>query len=64
MFGFKKLKKLLQKHEDEMDQVQPDVLPFDESTIRRAIRNMTDEELEKALAAVEEKIAELEEKEK
>lgn len=64
MFGVKKLKKLLQKHEEEMDQAQLDVLPFDENTIRRAIQNMTDEELEKALAAVEQKIAELEEKEK
>ena len=62
MFGFKKLKSLLQKNEDEMNQVQPDVITFDESVIRKVISNMSDEELEKALAAVNKKIAELEEK--
>lgn len=62
MFGFKKLKSLLQKHEDEMNQVQPDVITFDENVIRKVISNMSDEELEKALAAVNKKIAELEEK--
>ena len=45
MFGFKKLKSLLQKHEDEMNQVQPDVITFDESVIRKVISNMSDEEL-------------------
>lgn len=62
MFGFKRLKSLLQKYEDEMNQVQPDVITFDESVIRKVISNMSDEELEKALAAVNKKIAELEEK--
>ena len=62
MFGFKKLKSLLQKHKEEMNQVQPDVITFDESVIRKVISNMSDEELEKALAAVNKKIAELEEK--
>ena len=62
MFGFKKLKKLLQKHEEEMNQTQPDVVALDEDTIRRAIENMSDEEIEKALAAVNKKLAELEEK--
>lgn len=62
MFGFKKLKSLLQKHEEESNQVQPDVITFDESVIRKVISNMSDEELEKALAAVNKKIAELEEK--
>ena len=41
MFGFKKLKKLLQKHEDEMNQVQPDVVTFDESVIRKVLRLRT-----------------------
>ena len=62
MFGFKKLKKLLQRHEEEMNQTQPDVVTFDEDTIRRAIENMSDEEIEKALEAVDKKLAELEEK--
>ena len=62
MFGFKKLKKLLQRHEEEMNQTQPDVVAFDEATIRRAIENMSDEEIEKALEAVNKKLAELEEK--
>lgn len=61
MFGFKKLKKLLQKHENEMDQAQPDVVTFDEDTIRRAIEKMSDEEIEKALEAIDKKLAELEE---
>lgn len=52
MFGFKKLKSLLQKHEDEMNQVQPDVITFDESVIRKVISNMSDEELEKALVHI------------
>lgn len=62
MFGFKKLKSLLQKYVEESNQVQPDVITFDESVIRKVISNMSDEELEKALAAVNKKIAELEEK--
>ena len=62
MFGFKKLKKLLQRHDNEMHQEQPDVVAFDEDTIRRAIENMSDEEIEKALEAVDKKLAELEEK--
>lgn len=47
---------------EESNQVQPDVITFDESVIRKVISNMSDEELEKALAAVNKKIAELEEK--
>ena len=62
MFGLKKLKKLLQKHEEESNQVQPDVFTFDENEINRIISQMSDEEIEKALAAVDKKIAELEEK--
>lgn len=62
MFGFKKLKSLLQKHVEESNQVQPDVITFDESVIRKVISTMSEEELEKALAAVNKKIAELEEK--
>lgn len=62
MFGFKKLKKLLQKREDETNQAQLDTFDFSWEEVKRAISKMSDEELEKALAAVNKKIAELEEK--
>ncbi|MBD9001969.1 MAG: hypothetical protein EGR12_06510 [Coprococcus catus] len=66
MLGLMKFKKLFWKKSDEHD--KPDELDhefiagFTKREIIRMIQNMSDEELEKALAAVNKKIAELEEK--
>lgn len=60
MLGLMKFKKLFWKKSDELD--HEFIAGFTKREIIRMIQNMSDEELEKALAAVNKKIAELEEK--
>ena len=66
MLGLMKFKKLFWKKSDEhdkLDELDHDFIAgFTKREIIRMIQNMSDEELEKALAAVNKKIAELEEK--
>ena len=66
MLGLMKFKKLFWKKSDEHDKLDEldheFIAGFTKREIFRMIQNMSDEELEKALAAVNKKIAELEEK--
>lgn len=66
MLGLMKFKKLFWKKFDEHDKLDEldheFIAGFTKREIIRMIQNMSDEELEKALAAVNKKIAELEEK--
>lgn len=66
MLGLMKFKKLFWKKSDEHDKLDEldheFIAGFTKREIIRMIQNMSDEELEKALAAVSKKIAELEEK--
>lgn len=66
MLGLMKFKKLFWKKSDEHDKLDEldheFIAGFTKREISRMIQNMSDEELEKALAAVNKKIAELEEK--
>lgn len=66
MLGLMKFKKLFWKKPDEHDKLDEldheFIADFTKREIIRMIQNMSDEELEKALAAVNKKIAELEEK--
>ena len=63
MLGLMKFKKLFWKKSDEHDKLDHEFIAgFTKREIIRMIQNMSDEELEKALAAVNKKIAELEEK--
>lgn len=66
MLGLMKFKKLFWKKSDEhdkLDELEHEFIAgFTKREIIRMIQNMSDEELEKALAAVNKKIAELEEK--
>ena len=66
MMGLMKFKKLFWKKSDEHDKLDEldheFIAGFTKREIIRMIQNMSDEELEKALAAVNKKIAELEEK--
>ena len=66
MLGLMKFKKLFWKKSDEHDKHDEldheFIAGFTKREIIRMIQNMSDEELEKALAAVNKKIAELEEK--
>ena len=66
MLGLMKFKKLFWKKSDEHDKLyeldHEFIDGFKKREIIRMIQNMSDEELEKALAAVNKKIAELEEK--
>ena len=66
MLGLMKFKKLFWKKSDEHDKLDEldheCIAGFTKREIIRMIQNMSDEELEKALAAVNKKIAELEEK--
>lgn len=66
MLGLMKFKKLFWKKSDEhekLDELDHEFIAgFTKREIIRMIQNMSDEELEKALAAVNKKIAELEEK--
>lgn len=66
MLGLMKVKKLFWKKSDEHDKLDEldheFIAGFTKREIIRMIQNMSDEELEKALAAVNKKIAELEEK--
>ena len=66
MLGLMKFKKLFWKKTDEHDKLDEldheFIAGFTKREIIRMIQNMSDEELEKALAAVNKKIAELEEK--
>lgn len=66
MLGLMKFKKLFWKKSDEHDKLDEldheFIAGFTKKEIIRMIQNMSDEELEKALAAVNKKIAELEEK--
>ena len=66
MLGLIKFKKLFWKKSDEHDKLDEldheFIAGFTKREIIRMIQNMSDEELEKALAAVNKKIAELEEK--
>ncbi len=66
MLGLMKFKKLFWKKSDEHDKLDEldheFIAGFTKREIIRMIQNMSDEELEKALAAVNRKIAELEEK--
>ena len=66
MLGLKKFKKLFWKKSDEHDKLDEldheFIAGFTKREIIRMIQNMSDEELDKALAAVNKKIAELEEK--
>lgn len=66
MLGLMKFKKLFRKKSDEHDKLDEldheFIAGFTKREIIRMIQNMSDEELEKALAAVNKKIAELEEK--
>lgn len=66
MLGLMKFKKLFWKKSDEHDKLDEldheFIAVFTKREIIRMIQNMSDEELEKALAAVNKKIAELEEK--
>ena len=66
MLGLMKFKKLFWKKSDEHDKLDEldheFIAGFTKRENIRMIQNMSDEELEKALAAVNKKIAELEEK--
>ena len=66
MLGLMKFKKLFWKKSDEHDKLDEldheFIAGFTKREIIRMIQNMYDEELDKALAAVNKKIAELEEK--
>ena len=66
MLGLMKFKKLFWKKSDEHDKLDEldheFIAGFTKREIIRMIQNMSDEELEKALGAVNKKIAELEEK--
>ena len=66
MLGLMKFKKLFWKKSDEHDKLDEldheFIAGFTKREIIRMIQNMSDEELEKTLAAVNKKIAELEEK--
>ena len=66
MLGLMKFKKFFWKKSDEHDKLDEldheFIAGFTKREIIRMIQNMSDEELEKALAAVNKKIAELEEK--
>ena len=66
MLGLMKFKKLFWKKSDEhdkLDELDHEFIDgFTKREIIKMIQNMSDEELEKALAAVNKKIAELEEK--
>lgn len=66
MLGLMKFKKLFRKKSDEHDKLDEldheFIAGFTKREIIRMIQNMSDEELDKALAAVNKKIAELEEK--
>lgn len=66
MLGLMKFKKLFWKKSDEHDKLDEldheFIAGFTKREIIRMIQNMSDEGLEKALAAVNKKIAELEEK--
>lgn len=66
MLGLMKFKKLFWKKSDghdKLDELDHEFIAgFTKREIIRMIQNMSDEELEKALAAVNKKIAELEEK--
>lgn len=66
MLGLMKFKKLFWKKSDEHDKLDEldheFIAGITKREIIRMIQNMSDEELEKALAAVNKKIAELEEK--
>lgn len=66
MLGLMKFKKLFWKKSDEHDKLNEldheFIAGFTKREIIRMIQNMSDEELDKALAAVNKKIAELEEK--
>ena len=66
MLGLMKFKKLFWKKSDEHDKLDEldheFIAGFTKREIIRTIQNMSDEELDKALAAVNKKIAELEEK--
>lgn len=66
MLGLMKFKKLFWKKSDEHDKLDEldheFIAGFTKREIISMIQNMSDEELEKALAAVNKKIAELEEK--
>lgn len=66
MLGLMKFKKLFWKKSDEHDKLDEldheFIAGFTKREMIRMIQNMSDEELEKALAAVNKKIAELEEK--
>lgn len=66
MLGLMKFKKLFWKKSDEHDKLDEldheFIAGFTKREIIRMIQNMSDEELEKALAAVNKKTAELEEK--
>ena len=63
MLGLMKFKKLFWKKSDEHDKLDEldheFIAGFTKREIIRMIQNMSDEELEKALAAVNKKIAEL-----
>lgn len=66
MLGLMKFKKLFWKKSDEHDKLDEldheFIAGFTKREIIRMIQNMSDEELDKELAAVNKKIAELEEK--
>ena len=66
MLGLMKFKKLFWKKSDEHDKLDEldheFIAGFTKREIIRMIQNMSDEELEKALEAVNKKIAELEDK--
>ena len=66
MLGLMKFKKLFWKKSDEHDKLDEldheFIAGFTKREIISMIQNMSDEELDKALAAVNKKIAELEEK--
>ena len=66
MLGLMKFKKLFWKKSDEHDKLDEldheFIAGFTKREIIRMIQNMSDEELDKALVAVNKKIAELEEK--
>lgn len=66
MLGLMEFKKLFWKKSDEHDKLDEldheFIAGFTKREIIRMIQNMSDEELDKALAAVNKKIAELEEK--
>ena len=66
MLGLMKFKKLFWKKSDEHDKLDEldheFIAGFTKREIIRMIQNMSDEELDKALAAVNKKIAELEDR--